>query len=95
MKECCNDAWGYKAHGQGLTTLCYSKRRKNSLKNAKKIRETTKAAVFERDLNCPDVVAFSIYDTKSVHFLYTNISHLWWIEKEKRNVMQLQAIASR
>jgi hypothetical protein len=65
---------------------------KEKIKKAEKIRRTTKAAVLEGDPNCPDVVAFSVYNTKPIHFLSTNISHLDW--KRTKIMMQQQAIAS-
>jgi hypothetical protein len=47
------------------------------------VRGTTKAAVLEGDPECKDLVAFSVYDTKLVHFLSTACTLLSWKEKTK------------
>jgi hypothetical protein len=70
--------------GRGLPSSVIQNEEKNQ-KKAEQIRGTTKAAVLEGDPNCPNVVAFSVYDTKPVHFLSTNVTHLRWIEKQKKN----------
>jgi hypothetical protein len=48
------------------------------------VRGTTKAAALEDDPECPNVVVFSVYDTKPVHFLSTSVKSLKWIEKAKK-----------
>jgi hypothetical protein len=50
-------------------------------KDAEKVRGTTKVAVLEDDPDCPKLVAFSVYDTKPVHFLSMAATSLKWIEK--------------
>jgi len=47
------------------------------------VRGLTKAAVLEGDAECPNLVAFSVYDTKPVHFLSMSCTELKWIEKVK------------
>jgi hypothetical protein len=47
------------------------------------VRGRTRAAVLEGDPDCADLVAFSVYDTKSVHFLSTVCTSLCWKEKTK------------
>ncbi len=69
--------------GRGLPS-CIIQNEETNNKKAEKIRGMMKAAVLEGDPNCPNVVAFSVYDTKPVHFLSTNIAHLRWIEKQKK-----------
>jgi hypothetical protein len=48
------------------------------------VRGTTKAAVLEGDPACKDLVAFSVYDTKPVHFLSTACTDLCWREIAKK-----------
>jgi hypothetical protein len=48
------------------------------------VRGTTKAAVLEGDPEYKDLVAFSVYDTKPVHFLSTAYTNLHWIEIAKK-----------
>ncbi len=62
---------------------CVVQEEQTNKKKAEKIRGMTKAAVLENDPECPNVVAFSVYDTKPVHFLTTCAEHLRWIEKSK------------
>jgi hypothetical protein len=45
------------------------------------VRGKTKAAVLEGDPDYKDLVAFSVYDTKLVHFLSTACTLLKWKEK--------------
>jgi len=49
----------------------------------RKVRVMTKAAVLQGDPDCPDLVAFSVYVTKPIHFLSMACMHLKWIEKTK------------
>ncbi len=49
-----------------------------------KMRGTTKAAVLTGDPEVPDLLAFSVYDTKPVHFLSMACTGLKWIEKKRR-----------
>ena len=48
------------------------------------MRGTTKAAVLSDDPDIKDLVAFSVYDTKPVHFLSMACTGLKWIEKRKK-----------
>jgi hypothetical protein len=48
------------------------------------MRGTTKAAVLTDDPEIQDLVAFSVYDTKPVHFLSMACTGLKWIEKRKK-----------
>jgi hypothetical protein len=63
--------------------MCYPTRRVKQEK-ALLARGTIKGAVLEGYPECPNVVAFSVYDTKPVHFLSTCMQHLQWIEKNKK-----------
>ncbi len=47
------------------------------------MRGQTKAAVLEGDKECPNLVTFSVHDTKPVHFLSMSCTELKWIEKVK------------
>lgn len=68
---------------RGLPACVVQEEEKNK-KKAEKVRGMTKAAVLESDPDCPNVVAFSVYDTKPVHFLSTCAQNLRWVEKTKR-----------
>jgi len=46
-------------------------------------RSTVKAAVLKGDPGCPNVVAYSVYDTKPVHVVSTACTNLKWREREK------------
>ena len=48
------------------------------------VRGTTKAAVLEGDNECPNIVAFSVFDTKPVNVLSTACTSLQWKEKTKK-----------
>ena len=69
--------------GQGLPSCVLQEELKNE-KDAEKVRGATKAAVLTGDPDCPNLVAFSMYDTKPVHFLSTACTSLKWVEKVKR-----------
>ena len=51
-----------------------------SRKDQVKVHSTVKAALFEGDAACPNLVAFSIYDTKPVHYLSMVCDTLKWVE---------------
>ena len=68
--------------GRGLPSCVLQEELKNQ-KEAEKVRGLTKAAVLEGDAECPNLVAFSVYDTKPVHFLSMSCTELKWIEKVK------------
>jgi hypothetical protein len=53
-----------------LSIIIQEEKNKNS---AALVRGTTKAAVLEGDPECPNIVAFSVYDQKPVNFLSTCI----------------------
>ena len=70
-------------HGRGVPNCTIQDEVAN--KNLQEqVRGTTKAAVLEGDSECPDVVAFSVYDTKPVNFLSTACTSLHWKEKTKK-----------
>jgi hypothetical protein len=52
-------------------------------KEQMKVRGTVKAAVLVGDVECPNVVATSVYDTKPVHFLSSVCESIKWIIKER------------
>jgi hypothetical protein len=68
---------------RGLPACVIQEEEKNE-KKAALVRGTTKAAVLENDPQCPNVVAFSVYDTKPVHILTTSVTSLRWIEKQRK-----------
>ena len=69
--------------GHGLPSCVLQEEIKNA-KDAEKVRGRTKAAVLEGDEVCPNLVAFSVYDTKPVQFLSMSCTSLTWIEKVKK-----------
>jgi hypothetical protein len=69
--------------GRGLPSCVLQEEIKNA-KDAEKVRGRTKAAVLEGDEVCPNLVAFSVYDRKPVHFLSMSCTSLTWIEKVKK-----------
>ena len=50
--------------------------KKNTARNS--LVGTTKAAVFKSVENCPDIVAFAVFDQNSVCFLSTVVDKLVW-----------------
>jgi hypothetical protein len=53
------------------------------------VRGTTKAAVLEGDNECPNIVAFSVFDTKPVNVLSTACTSLQWKEKTKKYLTKM------
>ena len=47
-------------------------------------RGTVKAAVLKDDTKIKDMVAFSVYDTKPVHFISTAATSLTWMKEKKK-----------
>ncbi len=69
--------------GRGLPKSVIQKEVKNK-KLQEKERGTTKAAVLTGEPKAPELVAFSVYETKLVHFLSMACTGLKWIEKRKK-----------
>ena len=46
-------------------------------------RGSVKAAVLKDDAKVKDMVAFSVYDTKPVHFISTAATSLKWVKKQR------------
>jgi hypothetical protein len=57
----------YRKEGHGIPPCMLQKEVKKAEQAA--VRGRTKAAVLEGDPDCTDLVIFSVYDTKLVHFL--------------------------
>jgi len=68
--------------GRGLPR-CIIQEKEQNRNLQTKVHGTTKAAVWGGDSECPDIVAFSVYDTKPVNFLSTACTSLKWKEKTK------------
>ena len=72
----CNRAWNYKrklkVHGvtrkcmQGIIG-CVVQEEQKSRKKQLEVRGTTKAAILKGDPKCPDLIATSVYNTKTVN----------------------------
>jgi hypothetical protein len=70
-------------HGRGLPPSVIQKEEPN-VKKADKLRGTTKASRLVYNPTCPDVLAVSTYDTKSVHILSTAADSVKWMAKKKK-----------
>ena len=53
-------------------------------KKLAKARGTVKAAILKEDSKVKDLVAFSVFDSKPVHFLSTAATSLKWVKKTKK-----------
>ena len=53
-------------------------------KNTEAARGTVRAAVLKDDSKVKDLIAFSVYDSKPVHFLSSAATSLKWLKKTKR-----------
>ena len=60
--------------------MCYSRRDKNR-EHQLRVRGTAKAAVLKGDVDCPNLIAASVYDTKPVHYLSMISKNIQWVEK--------------
>jgi hypothetical protein len=56
------------------------------------MRGATKAVALTDDPKVPDLVAFSVYDTKPVNFLSMACMGLKWIEKRKFDVQEAKLL---
>jgi hypothetical protein len=75
--------------GVGLPKSVIQDEVKNK-KQQEKVWGTTKAAVLTGDPEAPDLVAFSVYDTKPVHFLSMACKASSGLRKEKRFSIEIQ-----
>jgi hypothetical protein len=75
--------------GRGIPPCVLQKEVKRAEQAA--VRGKTKAAVLEGDPDCTDLVAFSVYDTKPVHFLCTACTTLQWKEITKKSMTRMLA----
>jgi hypothetical protein len=51
---------------------------------ADKRRGESKCAILKEDLNCPDLIACSVYDTKPVHMLSTIAKTVDWTIMQRK-----------
>ena len=56
----------------------------NNRKKQIQVRGTVKAAVLQGDNECPDIVASSIYDKNTVHFLSMVCTEIKWVKKIRK-----------
>ena len=54
------------------------------IKGNREVRGTVKASVLQGDKYCPNLVAYSIYDTRPVHFLSMVCNSIKWIIKSNK-----------
>lgn len=65
--------------GHGLPKCVIQRETSNSRRTMQMSRNKTKAAVLVGDPACLNLVAFSVYDKKPVHFLSMAAEHLKWV----------------
>jgi hypothetical protein len=53
------------------------------MQGGRKAMKNNESSPLQRDPDCPNLVAFSVYGTKPVHFLTTAATSLMWIERQK------------
>jgi len=68
--------------GRGIPEFVVQPEVKKNLQHT--VRGTTKAAILEGDPDCPEMVAFSVYDQKPVNFVTSACTNLLWKEKSKK-----------
>jgi len=71
-----------RVEGRGLPQSIKLKEETTDILNAR-ARGIVKAAVLKGDPQVKDMIAFSVYDTKPVHFISTAATSLKWIKKKK------------
>jgi len=72
-----------RTNGRGVPMAIIQKEEKNR-DCAEKLRGTTHTARLANFPGCPDILAVSTYDTKSVHILSTVAESVEWITKERK-----------
>jgi len=55
-----------------------------NVKEAMKLRGRTAAARLLNSIDCPDLFACSVYDTKPVHMLSTGEESMYWVLKKRK-----------
>ncbi len=68
--------------GRGLPPSVRQLEEKN-VKKAQKVRGRTAAARLVNSLDCPDLFAISVYDTKPFHMLSTVVESMYWVLKKR------------
>ena len=69
--------------GRGLPECVLQVDLSKDRNKADRMRGETKAAVLEGDADCPSLVAYSVYDSKPVHFLSMAADKLVWDRNER------------
>ncbi len=69
--------------GRGLPPSVRQLEKKN-VKEAMKLRGRTAAARLLNSIDCPDLFACSVYDTKPVHMLFTIKESMYWVLKKRK-----------
>lgn len=62
---------------------CILQEKLKNQKETEKVRGFTKEAVLDGDAWCPNLIAFSVYNTKPMQFLSISCTELKWIEEVK------------
>ena len=77
-------SWGVvRTTSRGLPPSVRQLEEKN-VKEAMKLRGRTAAARLLNSINCPDLFACSVYDTKPVHMLSTVEESMYWVLKKRK-----------
>ena len=66
--------------GRGIPECVPQDEEKNTVAQ-RAARGTFKAAVLEGDPGCPNIIAYSVYDTNPVHYLSMVYESIQWAEK--------------
>lgn len=69
--------------GRGLPPSVKQDEETNAVR-AELLKGTTKAARLQNSLDCPDLLAVSVYDTKPVHLLSTVSDSVKWVQKSRK-----------
>ena len=72
-----------RASGRGLPEFIVQKE-VNGVQEKQALTSTAKSAVLTGDDACPNLIAFSVYNSKPVHFLSTASTEIKWITKDRK-----------
>ena len=72
-----------RTYGRGFPQIVIQEEVQDEAAQAQ-VRGTVKGAVLTGDVDCPDLVAVSVYDTKPVHFLSMACKEIKWIQKKRK-----------
>ena len=74
---------GVTRKGMGGIPGCVVQEEQKSQKKQLEVRRTTKAEILKGDPKCSDLIATSVYNTKTVNYLSMSSEELKWVVCEK------------